>query len=369
MAQKLQTDRWMIVATLALVLISVVMVYSASAVMADVRFQQSTVFFSKQLMWALLGFVVMVGAMHVDYRRYRNDRLMWTLLGVVVLLLVAVLFSRPINGTRRWFGLGGFGVQPSEMAKLVAILFAAIMLERRADRINDIRHTLLPMLGVVGLLAGLIVIEPDFGTSVAMVAVVGCMIFAAGLSWRYIGTLLLVGLPAAFVVLMQADYRRRRLTTFLDPWADPRGDGFQIIQSLQAVGTGGVTGKGLMQSTQKFFYLPEPHTDFIFAVISEETGLIGAVTVLACFGILTWRGLRVSARIQDPFGSYLALGLTLMLVLQAFVNMSVVLGLAPTKGIPLPLVSAGGSSLLINLMGVGVLLNISQHVSQGRQAT
>ena len=219
------------------------------------------------------------------------------------------------------------------------------------------------------LLAGLIVIEPDFGTSVAIVAVVGCMIFAAGLSWRYIGTMLLVGLPAAFFVLMQADYRRRRLTTFLDPWADPRGDGFQIIQSLQAVGTGGVTGKGLMQSTQKFFYLPEPHTDFIFAVISEETGLIGAVTVLACFGVLAWRGLRIAARIQDPFGSYLALGLTMMLVLQAFVNMSVVLGLAPTKGIPLPLVSAGGSSLLINLMGVGVLLNISQHVSQGRQAT
>lgn len=359
----------MFIATIALVLISVVMVYSASAVMADVRFQQSTIFFSKQVLWALLGAVVMLGIMHVDYRRYRNDYLMWTLLGVVVVLLVAVLFSRPINGTRRWFGVGGFGIQPSELAKLAAILFAAVMLERRADRINDLRHTLLPIVGVVCTLAGLVVIEPDFGTSVSMVAVVGCMIFAAGLSWRYILTMMLVTVPAAYLVLMQAGYRRRRLTTFLDPWADPRGDGFQIIQSLLAVGTGGVTGKGLMQSTQKFFYLPEPHTDFIFAVISEETGLIGAVIVLACFGVLAWRGLRLSARIQDPFGSYLALGLTLMLVLQAFVNMSVVLGLAPTKGIPLPLVSAGGSSLLINLVGVGVLLNISQHVSQGRQAT
>ncbi|MBM3781946.1 MAG: putative lipid II flippase FtsW [Acidobacteria bacterium] len=369
MAQKLQSDRWMFIATIALVLISVVMVYSASAVMADVRFQQSTAFSSKQLMWALLGCVFMVGMMHVDYRRYRNDRLMWTLLGLVVVMLVAVLFSRPINGARRWFGLAGFGIQPSEVAKLAAILFAAIMLERRADRINDIPQTLLPIIAVVGTLAGLIVIEPDFGTSVAIVAVVGCMVFAAGLSWRYMGTILLVGVPAAFVVLMQADYRRRRLTTFLDPWTDPRGDGFQIIQSLQAVGTGGVTGKGLMQSTQKFFYLPDPHTDFIFAVISEETGLVGAVIVLACFCVLAWRGLRLSARIQDPFGSYLALGLTLMLVLQAFVNMSVVLGLAPTKGIPLPLVSAGGSSLLINLVGVGVLLNISQHVSQGRKST
>jgi len=369
MAQKLQTDTWMFIATIALVLISVVMVYSASAVMADVRFQQSTVFFSKQVMWAALGGVFMLGVMQIDYRRYRNDYLMWTLLGLVVVMLVAVMFSRPINGTRRWFALAGFGIQPSELAKLAAILFAAIMLERRADRINDIRHTLLPIFGVVFTLAGLIVIEPDFGTSLSIVAVVGCMVFAAGLSWRYIGSLLLVGLPAVYIVLMQADYRRRRLTTFLDPWADPRGDGFQIIQSLLAVGTGGVTGKGLMQSTQKFFYLPEPHTDFIFAVISEETGLVGALIVLACFGVLAWRGLRLAARIQDPFGSYLALGLTLMLVLQAFVNMSVVLGLAPTKGIPLPLVSAGGSSLLINLVGVGVLLNISQHVSQGKQAT
>lgn len=369
MAQKLQSDRWMFIATLALVLISVVMVYSASAVMADVRFQQSTIFFSKQVMWALLGSVFMLGAMHIDYRRYRNHYLMWTLLGLVVVLLIAVLFSRPVNGTRRWFAVAGFGIQPSELAKLAAILFAAMMLDRRADRINDIRHTLLPIIGVVGLLASLIVIEPDFGTSVSIVAVVGSMVFAAGLSWRYMGTMLLVGLPTLYLILMQADYRRRRLTTFLDPWADPRGDGFQIIQSLLAVGTGGVTGKGLMQSTQKFFYLPEPHTDFIFAVISEETGLIGAVVVLTCFGVLAWRGLRVSARIQDPFGSYLALGLTMMLVLQAFVNMSVVLGLAPTKGIPLPLVSSGGSSLLINLVGVGVLLNISQHVSQGRQAT
>jgi cell division protein FtsW len=170
-------------------------------------------------------------------------------------------------------------------------------------------------------------------------------------------------LPVLAIVAIQAPYRLQRLLTFLDPWKDPLGDGFQIIQSLIAVGTGGVVGKGLMAGVQKRFYLPEPHTDFIYAVIAEETGLIGAVVILACFGVLAWRGLRTAVRAPDGFGAFLALGLTMMIVLQAFVNMSVVLSLLPTKGIPLPLVSAGGSSLLINLLGVGVLLNISQHVT------
>jgi cell division protein FtsW len=187
------------------------------------------------------------------------------------------------------------------------------------------------------------------------------MIFAAGFSYRYMLGALLLTLPALYVILMQADYRRRRLLTFMDPWADPLGDGFQIIQSLIAVGTGGVFGKGLMNGVQKLFYLPEPHTDFIYAVIAEETGLIGATLVLLCFCVIGWRGMRAAVQAPDSFGAFLALGITMMLVLQALVNISVVLGLMPTKGIPLPLVSNGGSSMLINLLGVGVLLNISQH--------
>jgi cell division protein FtsW len=197
-----------------------------------------------------------------------------------------------------------------------------------------------------------------------LLAVVGVMIFAAGLSYRYLGGAVLLMVPVLGVVLIQAPYRMTRLVSFLDPWADPLGDGFQIIQSLIAVGTGGVPGKGLMAGVQKRFYLPEPHTDFIYAVIAEETGLAGAVVILACFGVLAWRGLRTALRAPDAFGAFLALGLTMMLVLQAFVNISVVLGLAPTKGIPLPLVSAGGSSLLISLLCVGVLLNISQHATE-----
>ena len=361
MARKLQSDKWLFLATLALICASVVMVYSASALVALERFQQPYLFVTKQIMWAAVGLAVLSIVMRIDYRAYRNDKLIWLLLGAVGVMLVAVLFSRPINGTRRWFGIGGFGIQPSELAKLSAILFTALMLERRRARINELQYSLLPIALIVGGIVALILLQPDFGTAVSLLAVIAVMVFAAGISYRYLFGAAMLALPALYVILMQADYRRRRLLTFMDPWADPLGDGFQIIQSLIAVGTGGVFGKGLMNGVQKLFYLPEPHTDFIYAVISEETGFIGASLVLLCFCVIAWRGLRTAMRAPDTFGAFLALGITMMLVLQAFVNISVVLGLMPTKGIPLPLVSNGGSSMLINLLGVGVLLNISQH--------
>jgi cell division protein FtsW len=361
MARKLQSDKWLFLATLALICASVVMVYSASALVALERFQQPYLFVTKQIMWAAVGLAVLSIVMRIDYRAYRNDRMLWFLLAVVTVMLVAVLFRQPINGTSRWFGIGGFGIQPSELAKLSAILFTALMLERRRARINELQYSLLPIAVIVGGIVALILLQPDFGTAVSLLAVIAVMVFAAGISYRYLFGAALLALPALYVILMQADYRRRRLLTFMDPWADPLGDGFQIIQSLIAVGTGGVFGKGLMNGVQKLFYLPEPHTDFIYAVISEETGFIGASLVLLCFCVIAWRGLRTAMRAPDTFGAFLALGITMMLVLQAFVNISVVLGLMPTKGIPLPLVSNGGSSMLINLLGVGVLLNISQH--------
>ncbi len=361
MARKLQSDKWLFLATLALICASVVMVYSASALVALERFQQPYLFVTRQLMWACVGIAVLSIVMRIDYRTYKNDKLVWVGLGLVGLMLVAVLFSPPINGTRRWFGVGSFGIQPSELAKLAAIFFTALVLERRRHRINEISYSLVPIGLIVGGIVGLILLQPDFGTAVSVLAVVGVMIFAAGFSYRYLAGGLLLALPALYVILMQADYRRRRLLTFMDPWADPLGDGFQIIQSLIAVGTGGVFGKGLMSGVQKLFYLPEPFTDFIFAVISEETGLLGASMVVLAFCVIAWRGMRTALRAPDSFGAYLALGITMMLVLQAFVNISVVLGLVPTKGIPLPLVSNGGSSMLINLLAVGVLLNISQH--------
>jgi cell division protein FtsW len=361
MARKLQSDRWLFLATLALICASVVMVYSASALVALEKFQQPYLFVTRQMMWAAVGVAVLTIVMRVDYRAYRNDRMVWALLAVVAVMLVAVLFSRPINGTRRWFGIGGFGIQPSELAKLAAIFFTALMLERRRTRINELGYSLLPIALIVGGLVGLILLEPDFGTAVSLLAVITVMVFAAGISYRYLLGAGLLAVPALYVILMQADYRRRRLLTFMDPWADPLGDGFQIIQSLIAVGTGGVFGRGLMNGVQKLFYLPEPFTDFIYSVIAEETGLLGATLVLLCFCVIAWRGLRTAMRAPDAFGAFLALGITMMLVLQAFVNISVVLGLMPTKGIPLPLVSNGGSSMLINLLAIGVLLNISQH--------
>ena len=361
MARKLQSDKWLFLAALALVCVSVVMVYSASALVALERFQQPYLFVIRQVMWSLLGIAILSIVMRVDYRVYRNDTFIWALLGVVAVLLVAVLFSRPINGTRRWFGFGGFGVQPSELAKLAAILFTSLILERRMHRVNDIGYALLPIGLIVGGLVGLIILEPDFGTAVTVMIVAFVMVFAAGLSYRYLIGVALVSAPVLYTILMSADYRRRRIFAFLNPWADPLGDGFQIIQSLIAVGTGGLGGKGLMAGVQKLFYLPEPHTDFIFAVTAEELGFIGATVIVICFVVIAWRGMRAAAKAPDGFGSFLALGLTMMIVVQAFLNMSVVLGLMPTKGIPLPLVSFGGSSLLINLLGVGVLLNISQH--------
>jgi cell division protein FtsW len=362
-ARKLKSDKILFTATVLLVCASIVMVYSASAVLALERFQQPYLFLIKQGLWMVLGLAVLGIATRVDYRTYRNEAFIWSLLAILALMLVAVLFSPPVKGTRRWFGLGGLGIQPSELAKIVCVFFTALMLERRMHRIDEVSYAVLPIAIVVGGLVGLILLQPDFGTAMSLLLITSVMIFAAGLHYRYFAGVILAVLPVVYVVLVSAPYRRRRLLAFWDPWADPLGDGFQIIQSLIAVGTGGVTGTGIMAGVQKLFYLPEPHTDFIYAVIAEELGLIGATAILLCFGVIAWRGLRIATRAEDSFGAFVALGLTTMIVVQALVNMSVVLGLLPTKGIPLPLVSAGGSSLLISLLGMGILLNISQHES------
>lgn len=365
MARKLKSDKVLFLATLLLVCVSVVMVYSASAALAMQRYDQPYFFLIRQTMWAALGLAAMSVAMRLDYRTYREPRFIWMSLGVVVFLLVAVLFSRPINGSSRWFGIGGIGIQPSELAKLCAIFFMAELLDRRMSRINDLGYSLLPVALVIGVLVGLILAEPDLGTAVILLTIVAAMVFAAGLSYRYVVGAILCGLPVLYIVLMSKQYRRDRLMAFWDPWRDPLGDGFQIIQSLIAVGSGGVLGRGLMRGVQKLFYLPEPHTDFIYSVIGEELGLVGATVVLICFLVITWRGLRVATSAPDRFGTFLAIGLTMMIGVQALLNISVVLGLVPNKGIPLPFVSAGGSSLVISLLGMGILLNVSQHAATG----
>ena len=369
MARKLKSDKLLFMATLLLVSTGVVMVYSASAVMAMERFQTPYLFLVKQLAWAIMGLAAMPIVMRIDYRNYRQPLVIWTALVIAGLALVAVLFAPRVNGATRWLGLGPFGVQPSELAKIAIIIFMAALLERRMERIDDVGYSLLPIAVVLGAVVGLVLAEPDLGTAVCIVMIAAVMVFSAGISYRYVLGLLLAALPAAYFLIMASDYRRRRVMAFLDPWADPLGDGWQMIQSMIAVGTGGMFGRGLMGGVQKLFYLPEPHNDFIYSVIGEELGLIGTSLVLLCFGVITWRGLRTAVRAPDRFGAFLAIGLTTMVTFQAFFNISVVLGMLPPKGIPLPFVSAGGSSLLINLIGVGILLNVSQHASSSHVVT
>ena len=369
MARKLKSDKLLFTATLLLVCTSVVMVYSASAVMAMERFQQPYWFLTKQAAWALMGLLLVPIVMRIDYRQYRQPAVIWTMLALATAALVAVLFSRPVNGATRWLGVGPFGVQPSELAKIAIIIFTAALLERRMERIDDVSYSLIPIAIVVGGIVALILAEPDLGTAAVVAMIAAAMVFAAGVSYRYVLGLALASLPAFYLLVMTSEYRRRRVFAFLDPWSDPLGTGYQMIQSMTAVGTGGIVGRGLMGGVQKLFYLPEPHNDFIYAVISEELGLAGATVVLACFGVIIWRGLRTAVRAPDRFGAFLAIGLTVMVVFQAFFNISVVLGLLPPKGIPLPFVSAGGSSLLINLIGMGILLNVSQHASPSHVVT
>jgi cell division protein FtsW len=362
MARKLKSDKLLFTAMLLLVCTSIVMVYSASAVIMTER-QSPYLLLSKQAAWILIGLSLVPIVMRIDYRCYRQPLVIWAGLGITAAGLLIVLFSSPVNGARRWLHVGPLGVQPSELAKIVVIMFTAALLERRMDRINEPAYSLLPIGIVTGAIVGLILVEPDLGTAVSVLVIAIAMVFAAGISYRYVVSLALVSLPALYLVVMFSPYRAQRMMSFLDPWADAQGAGYQAIQSMIAVGTGGFFGRGLMGGLQKLYYLPEPHNDFIYAVIAEELGLIGATTVLICFCVIAWRGLRTAARAPDRFGALLAVGLTAMIAFQALLNISVVIGLAPTKGIPLPFVSAGGSSLLINLLGMAILLNVSQHAS------
>ena len=364
MALKLKSDKLLFLAAFLLVCVSVVMVYVASSALAAEQYQNAEYYLWKQLSVAIVGLFGLWILMQLDYRNYRQPVVIWTSLVSITVLLVVVLFSREVGGARRWLWLFGIiGIQPSEFAKLVVILFSAAILERRMGRINDIGYALGPIAIVVATVSGLILLEPDLGTAVSIIAIVGVMTFTAGLSFRYLLGGGLVILPVFAVVARVSPEKWSRLITFLDPWKDPLGDGWQVIQSLIAVGTGGIWGVGRGAGVQKLGFLPEPHTDFIYAVIAEETGLIGATVVLLCFCVVAWRGVRIALRAPDRFGAFIAVGLTTMLTLQAFMNISVVLSLLPTTGIPLPFVSSGGSSLLCSLVGMGVLLNVSQHAS------
>jgi cell division protein FtsW len=359
-AKRVSVDGWLFTVTLLLVFVGLVMVFSASAVMAKERYGTPYNFLLRQSAWASAGILLMAAGMKIDYRRYKHPAVVFSLLGLTTLMLMSVFFLDRAHNTHRWIHWGAFSFQPSELAKPALILFLAYFLETRTKSMDDWRNTLLPAVLPTLLFLGLIVFQPDLGTAIACAGITVCILFVAGMRLRYFGYGFLAALPALYFLIFHVSYRRDRILAFLNPYADPQGRGFHIIQSLIAVSTGGVTGLGLMEGKQKLFYLPEPHTDFIYAVTAEEFGLLGAVFLALLFAVFLWRGLRTAIKAQDIFGRYLAVGITSMVVLQAFINISVVLGLMPTKGIPLPFVSYGGSSLFVTLACVGILLNITR---------
>src|SRR5436305_3451391 len=360
MAKRVSVDRWLFIVTLLLVFVGLVMVFSASAVIAKERYHSGYFFLLRQMGWAVAGFVAMIIGMRLDYKRLKHPAFVFGVLGLTTLMLISVFFLDRAHHTHRGLHFSGFSFQPSELAKPALILFLAFFLETRSRSMDDWRNTLLPAVLPTLVFIGLIVFQPDLGTAIACAAITICILFVAGLETKYLAYSFVGSLLPLYFLIFHVAYRRDRILAFLDPYSDPQGRGFHIIQSLIAVSTGGITGVGLMEGKQKLFYLPEPHTDFIFAVTAEELGLVGALVIIALFAVFLWRGIRTSLHTQDMFGRLLSVGITSMVVVQAFINVSVVLGLMPTKGIPLPFVSYGGSSLFVTLACVGVLLNISK---------
>jgi cell division protein FtsW len=363
MSRKLAYDTWLFGAAMLIVVIGLVMIYSASAILTLQKNGANNpyYFMTRQCVWLIGGGGLMLLLMHLEPSILQDKRVIYGSMALVLLGLIAALFQPAINGNHRWIVLPFFQVQPSEFAKPVLILFLAWYLARREDRINEL-SAMLPLGGILAVFGGLIVLE-DFGTATTVMLIAAGMVFAAGISWKRIFVILALLAPFAGYFAYGVAYRRERLTTFLNPEADPLGKGFQAMQSLIALGTGGFRGLGIGNGRQKLFFLPEPHTDFIFSIVGEELGFVGAFALVGLFAFLAWRGFRVARDSQHRFEFYAALGFTLLIGVQALINVSVALCLLPTKGLPLPLVSYGGSSLITSLIAVGMLLNFSQQSS------
>ncbi len=363
MARKLAPDKWLFAATVGLALFGVVMVYSASAVLAQKENGSQFHYVLKQGVWVAIGFVVMLLAMQFNYQQLKSRRIVYSLLLMCSIGLISVFAFSSTNGAHRWIKLPGVSLQPSEITKLSLIIFLAYFLEKRAGEEGDFWRTFVPCGVITGWLACLVVIEPDFGTAMMLVLIFTVLIYTSGARVLHLAMAAAPALVAATGLLIFVPWRLKRLITFMDPWADQQGAGFQVVQSLIAIGSGGTNGLGFAQGKQKMLFLPFAHSDFIFAVIGEELGLVGAIAVVAVFALFLWRGVRTALLAPDRFGMLLSLGIVTSIVAQALFNISVVLSLVPTKGIPLPFISYGGSSLVPTLAAVGILLNVSQHAS------
>jgi len=354
-------DKWLFLAVAALLAIGVTMVLSTSYLYSQERFADGTYFFRKQLIAMGAGLVALIVCSLVPSAIYR--RLAYPLLGLTLVILILVLIPGigvARGGARRWLMLPGFAFQPAELAKLAVVFYLAHSMAKKEETIQTFSLGVVPHLIVTGVFLALLLLEPDFGTALILIVLLYLMLFIGGARVHHLLATGLMALPVLIYVMLKAEYRLRRLMTFMDPWRDASNSGFQIIQSLIAFGSGQLWGRGLGESRQKLFYLPEAHTDFVFSVIGEELGLIGAWVVLSLFGLVILRGLRLTARIEEPFDQYLAFGLTALLGLQALIHMGVVMGLMPTKGLVLPFISYGGSAMVINLVEAGILLGLSR---------
>ncbi|HHV15206.1 MAG TPA: putative lipid II flippase FtsW [Gelria sp.] len=354
-------DFVLFITTLALVGMGLIMVFSSSAVTANVENHSPYYFFQRQLLWALIGLVVMIVLMRINYLRLRALAFPLMVVAIVCLLLVLTPLGVEGGGSTRALGLGGLSFTPSELAKLAVVMFLAKTMEINIDKIRSFKNGVLPYLLVMAVICALVIVQPDLGTAFVIAGTIFGMLLVAGARWLHLGLLGVAGAGAVALAIIVEPYRAQRIVAFIDPWKYPTDKGYQTIQSLYALGSGGLFGVGLGRSRQKFFYLPEQHTDFIFAILGEELGFMGAFLVLILFLLFAWRGFKIAMNAPDTFGSLLAAGITIMIVFQAFVNIAVVCGALPVTGITLPFISYGGSSLLFTMAGVGLLLNVSRY--------
>lgn len=362
------SDGSVLAVAVVLALIGLVMVYSASAVVAGNRFQDSSYFLKRQGAWLAVGFLLLHVASRLDYTVWRQLAL--PILAVTTVLLIAVLLPSLgvlVKGARRWLRLGPIVLQPAEVAKLAVVLVLARYLARREGKVADVSTGLVMPVLVVGLLGGLLMLQPDLGSAVVIGLATLGLLFLGGARLTHLTGLVLLTVPVGAALILGSSYRRQRLMTFLEPWKDPTDAGFQVTQSYLAFGSGGLFGVGLGEGKQKLFFLPEAHTDFVLALAGEELGLLGTGAIMVLFAILVLKGFQIAGRARGPFGRYLALGITLLIGVQVLLNAGVVTGLLPTKGLTLPLVSYGGSSLVTSLLAVGILLSISRDRRGGRQ--
>ncbi len=366
MNRKIPYDQGLITIILALLGFGLIMVFSASSLVSRELYGSQTAIFTRQLIAMVLGMMALLVTMKIDYHLYQRRTVVFLLLGLSVLLLGFLLLTPgTVQGARRWVRLGPVNFQPSELAKLAVIVFTSGYLVWKKEHLNSLSRGLLPYLAVVGTVILLVLCAPDLGTALSIAMTAGFLMYVGGVRYRYFLALAAPILPALYLLVVRVPYRLNRVLAFLDPERDPYGIGYQIRQSLIAVGSGGWNGLGFAQSKQKLFFLPEPHTDFIYAVVGEELGFVGCLTLLLLFALLFRRGVRIALRADSPFGTFLGLGIVSMIAFQALINMSVTLSLLPTKGLPLPFISVGGSSIIVMLAAVGILLNISRQGSDG----